>query len=104
MAWILSNISELYDGASGEKKSVHTNLDIKVEGKKIEWVKPHDPSVKSGNGLTVVDAKGHTVTPGLIDCHGHITSLGINSDEVVKMNSTQQACSPSRGGRSSTPP
>ncbi len=82
---ILSNIRRLYDGASSEKSSVHENVDLCIQGERIKSLGPHDPQAKSGTDVTVVDASKWTVTPGLIDCHSHvtITNLGVKAlDEV----------------------
>ena len=39
-----------------------------------------------GERLPVVDCSDYTVTPGLIDCHGHISLCGISGDELDRMN------------------
>ncbi|MHC5211390.1 MAG: metal-dependent hydrolase family protein [Planctomycetota bacterium] len=74
---ILSNISRLYDGTSADQAAVHTGVDLHVDDGRIAQLRPHDPALAVGDGHTLVDCKGLTVTPGMIDCHGHITVLGL---------------------------
>ena len=83
---ILSNVKKLYDGSAAEASAVHTSVDLCVKGGRIESVRPHDPAARSNGDVTVVDASNWTVTPGLIDCHGHITVLGIHTSDLDRMN------------------
>lgn len=82
---VLSNVKKLYDGATPEKASVRSGVDVWIDGGKIKEVKPHAKPAGT-NGLTVVDCSELTVTPGLIDCHNHITILGLASKDVDLMN------------------
>lgn len=83
---VLSNISKLYDGSSDTNKSLHKNMDLWIDNGKIKKLVPHQKETRSGNDLEVVDCSSYTVTPGLFDCHGHITILGVNEHQVDKMN------------------
>jgi len=43
---ILSNIRQLYDGTSAERRAVHTGVDLHVDSDKgrIEKLRPHEPA------------------------------------------------------------
>ena len=84
---VLSNVSKLYDGASSAQSSLLKNVDVWIDQGKIAKVQPHQSELKQGEGLTVVDCSAYTVTPGIIDCHGHITILGIHEKDMDRMNS-----------------
>lgn len=84
---ILSNIAKLYDGASDTLSSLHRNVDLWLEKGKIEKFTPHQQDLSLGEAHTIVDCSNYTVTPGLIDCHGHVTIHGVNSAEIDRMNS-----------------
>jgi imidazolonepropionase-like amidohydrolase len=86
---VFSNIDTLYDGASAETKSVHRHVDLWINGSKIEKVRPHDPKVIPTETLRVVNCSGLTVTPGLFDCHSHLTALGLDGDGMRLMNQSQ---------------
>ncbi len=83
---VLSNIGTLYDGTSATKQAVKRGVDLWIEGGKVKAVKPHGKGEKVGPDHTVVDLKGLTVTPGLVDCHGHITVLGLSHAAMEKGN------------------
>jgi imidazolonepropionase-like amidohydrolase len=74
---ILSDIARLYDGTGAGKSAVHAHVDLHIDGGRIAQLRPHDPALQVGSGHTLVDCQGLTVTPGMIDCHGHITVLGL---------------------------
>lgn len=84
---LLSDIKVLYDGTSGDKKAVKENVDLFFKYGKIEKVEPHNPKLSMGSEYKKVDCTEYTVTPGLFDCHCHITVLGINEKDVERMNS-----------------
>jgi hypothetical protein len=48
-------------------------------------VRPHDPTLRVGEAHTLVDGSAYTATPGLIDCHGHITVLGLDGPAMDTM-------------------
>jgi len=60
------------DGLGGEPLHDHAVL---VEGDRIAWVGPaaHAPSVGDGR---VVDGRGHSLLPGMINCHAHLCNDG----------------------------
>ena len=86
--YVLSNIATLYDGTSAEDTAVHRGVDVHVEGGRIVCVKPHDPGLaeRLAGRPELVDCATYTVTPGLIDCHGHVTVLGLGGDQMELMN------------------
>lgn len=83
---VLRNILKLYDGVSGADSSVHQNVDLYIDKGKIEKLIPHQADINFGSDHVVVDCSEYTITPGMIDCHGHITILGFNTAEIDRMN------------------
>ena len=78
---LITNVS-VWDGTSD---SVRKGVDVLVEDDKIRQVAA---SIKA-DGATVIDGKGGTVTPGLIDMHQHLmlnggTAAGNNWDAYVQ--------------------
>lgn len=65
---LITNIS-VWDGTSSEAQG---GVDVLVVGDKIAQVAANI----SAPGATVIDGKGGTVTPGLIDMHQHLTLNG----------------------------
>jgi imidazolonepropionase-like amidohydrolase len=85
---ILENIERLYDGTGELRSAVHEGVDLLIEAGRIVGLRPH--SDKREPGITCVDCSGLTVTPGLIDCHGHITILGLAAADENRMQSQAQ--------------
>ncbi len=83
---VLSNVATLYDGRSSTKKSVHKGVDVHVDGGRIRAVRRHDGKLATKEGLTVTDCSGLVATPGLVDCHGHLTVLGLRGPDMQRMN------------------
>jgi imidazolonepropionase-like amidohydrolase len=69
---ILSNIQKLYDGSSATAEAIKERMDVWVDGAMIKAVHPHKPTHPQGSEVKRVDCSAYTVTPGLIDCHGHV--------------------------------
>ncbi len=46
--------------------------EIEIEGDRVVAVRPSDAAASPEEGTWVVDLTGHTVVPGLIDCHTHL--------------------------------
>lgn len=82
---ILSNIGALYDGTSATDGAVHRGVDLFLDGGLVHELKPHDPGLVVGDSHTHIDCSAYTVTPGLIDCHGHVTVLGLDSGSMDTM-------------------
>ena len=84
---VLSNVARLYDGSSAEETAVQSGVDLFLEGSRIHELRPHDPSLCAGDQLVHIDASAWTVTPGLIDCHSHVTITGIGDANLDATNS-----------------
>ena len=86
---ILSNIQKLYDGTSSTPEAIHERVDLWIEDGKVESLRPHARNRPKGSAVQIIDCSGLTVTPGLIDCHGHVTVFGIGRDPLERMNSLE---------------
>ena len=83
---VLSNIQKLYDGTSATKDAIQEYVDVWVDDGKIKAVRPHDPKRPKGSEITRINCSSYTVTPGLIDCHGHVTLFGVSRENMERMN------------------
>ncbi len=86
---ILSNILQMYDGTSSGTDAIHERMDIWIDEGFIKAVHPHKPSHPQGSDVRLVDCSAFTVTPGLIDCHGHVTLWGVGNENLDRMNSPE---------------
>jgi imidazolonepropionase-like amidohydrolase len=86
---VLSNIHKLYDGTSATSKAIHGKVDVWIDEGTIKAVTPHNPTRPQGSEVHRIDCSTYTVTPGLIDCHGHVTLWGVGKDELDRMNSPE---------------
>jgi imidazolonepropionase-like amidohydrolase len=86
---ILSNILKLYDGTSDGSEAIHERMDVWIDEGKIKAVQPHNPTHPQGSEVKRVDCSTYTVTPGLIDCHGHVTLWGVGNENLDRMNSPE---------------
>lgn len=84
---ILSNIKQLYDGTGPTRAAVRSGVDVHIDTAtgRIQQVRPHDAQLAVGDAHTKVDCSALTATPGLIDCHGHITVLGLDGPAMDTM-------------------
>lgn len=69
------------DGAMADGRSdrLEHGVSILVDGGVIRWIRPVDDEGPLGTdpgGVTVVDAGGTTIVPGMVDCHSHLTLPG----------------------------
>lgn len=87
---ILSNVARLYDGSGSSPNSVREGVDVHIDGERLTEIRPHQPDLAVGSGHTKVDCSGLTVTPGLIDCHGHITVLGLDRASMDTMRGSEE--------------
>lgn len=83
---ILANVRKLYDGTGSDDSAVHARVDVLVDGRTIHAVEPHRPERPRGPEDATIDCSELTVTPGLIDCHGHVTVLGLGRKSMDLMN------------------
>jgi len=86
---VLSNIRKLYDGTSATSDALHEHVDLWIDDGKIESLHPHAPKRPVGASVQRIDCSAFTVTPGLIDCHGHVTLFGVGRDPLERMNSLE---------------
>ena len=86
---VLSNIRKLYDGTSATPDAIHEGMDMWVEEGTIKGVQPHRPNRPEGSNVRRVDCSMYTATPGLIDCHGHVTLWGVGNINLDRMNSPE---------------
>ena len=84
---ILSNIARLYDGCGADASSLHTGVDLLLDGGRIHALEAHRADRGVAESDTVIDASALTVTPGIIDCHGHVTALGLGERDLDRANS-----------------
>ena len=70
MSRYFSNIT-MFDG-----RTVKTKQGVHVVGGAIEWVGPHARSPRIARAASEIEGAGRTLTPGLIDCHVHLSFDG----------------------------
>jgi imidazolonepropionase-like amidohydrolase len=83
---VLANASKLYDGRTDQPQSIHTGVDLVLSEGKVHALEEHNPNRTTGGEVEVVDASNWIIAPGLIDCHGHITALGLDQASLEKNN------------------
>ncbi|MEO6463051.1 MAG: amidohydrolase family protein, partial [Candidatus Eisenbacteria bacterium] len=66
-SWVLVRAGTLIDGSGGRPRK---DIDILVKDGRIEQV---GPGLTAPAGAMTLDLSRHTVLPGLIDCHTHLT-------------------------------
>ncbi|MCB9751612.1 MAG: amidohydrolase family protein [Myxococcales bacterium] len=88
---LFSNVKKLYDGTSADASAVHHGVDLHVDEARgaILELRPHDPALRLGDAHTRVDGSDLVITPGLIDCHGHVTVLGLRDDDIARSNADE---------------
>ena len=69
--------------------ALHERVDVWIDDGKIEALHPHDRKRPNGSSVQRIDCSSYTVTPGLIDGHGHVTLFGIGRDDIDRMNSPE---------------
>ena len=71
----------LIDGQSPEARP---GLDVVVEGRQIDRIEPTGGSESRSSEETVIEGRGRTLMPGLIDCHAHYTIDPLAVDGFVE--------------------
>ncbi|MBT3981758.1 MAG: amidohydrolase family protein [Bacteriovoracaceae bacterium] len=87
MKYVLANIKKLYDGKSNHEDSVHRDVDVVIDKGQIDQLILDPSKKKYSKDFQIVDCKNLFVTPGLVDCHSHITIVGLESEDVIRTNS-----------------
>jgi imidazolonepropionase-like amidohydrolase len=80
---VLSNVKKLYDGTASAETAVRSGVDVVIDGGRIREVLPHGAR-DLGEAAARVDCSRLTVTPGLIDCHSHVTLLGLGAQDLER--------------------
>ena len=57
----------LFDGTG-----VRNRQGVLIAGERVAWVGPHARAPREARAASSVEGEGHTLTPGLIDCHVHL--------------------------------
>ncbi|HEV2036247.1 MAG TPA: amidohydrolase family protein [Candidatus Dormibacteraeota bacterium] len=70
-ASLIRNV-RLIDGLGGQPRA---DWAVVVEGERIAWMGPDGQAPAFGDGL-VVDGSGHSLLPGMINCHVHLCNDG----------------------------
>lgn len=70
MSRYFSNVT-VFDG-----RSVRTKQGVHIVGSTIEWIGPHARAPRVARAASEVEGAGRTLTPGLIDCHVHLSFDG----------------------------
>lgn len=55
--------------------------DILIDGKVIKQIAP---TIEPSNGVDIIDAKGHFVSPGFVDVHVHLREPGGEYKETIE--------------------
>ena len=71
----------LYRGANiadGRSSALQVRRSVLAANGRVTWIRPTDAEEDPGpsDGLEIVDARGLTIIPGLVDAHCHLTSPG----------------------------
>ncbi len=61
-----------------------TEASLLIDDGKIAWFGPQNESPDTQSEITIIDAGGGTVVPGLVDCHTHVVHVGCREDEFVR--------------------
>lgn len=56
--------------------------DILIDGKVIKQIAP---AIEPSNGVDIIDAKGHFVSPGFVDVHVHLREPVVNIKRQLKL-------------------
>ena len=64
--------------ADGRSARLRFGVSVLVEDGRIAWIRPADAEEDPGprSGLEIVDARGATFVPGMVDSHSHLTLPG----------------------------
>lgn len=80
-ALIFQNV-RVFDGTSSR---LSEPVDVRVQGHRIEAI---GVALDVGDGVRVIDGQGHTLMPGLIDAHVHLTFSALSMAELMSPDLT----------------
>lgn len=86
MAQVLIRCGRVFDG---QRLRPETDLDIVLRDGRIESVGPAGPQPSAD--AAVIDARGLTVLPGLIDAHFHAVSASLDVSAIDRMHPSHRA-------------
>src|SRR5665811_2546942 len=60
------------------RDSLETGISVLVADGRVAWIRPTDAEEDPGptEGLVILDARGTTIVPGLVDAHSHVILPG----------------------------
>lgn len=73
-------------------RRVVPNGAVCISGSRITYVGPSSALPLTLGGALVIDATGHAILPGLIDCHGHAGHGLTRMMGYAQPNGWQRAC------------
>ena len=73
MAGTLYRDAALADGTGPE---LRLGVSVLVRDDRVSWIRPAGDEPDPGPDVTVVDASGSTIVPGMVDSHSHLTLPG----------------------------
>jgi imidazolonepropionase-like amidohydrolase len=103
MRLLVRNV-RLVDGLAD---SARDGVDVTVDGERIAAIEPHHADGATPDATTVVDGRGRTLLPGLIDAHAHYTfdptegslqEIASRSDERILADAAGHAALALRAG------
>jgi imidazolonepropionase-like amidohydrolase len=62
--------------ADGTGPELRVGVSVLVEDDRVGWIRPSGDEPDPGPDVTVVDASGCTIVPGMVDSHSHLTLPG----------------------------
>lgn len=64
--------------ADGRSDRLRRGISLLVEEGRITWIRPRDDEgpLRPRSGVEIVDARGATIVPGMVDAHSHLTLPG----------------------------
>jgi predicted amidohydrolase YtcJ len=81
-SWAETALIHNIQGYSVNKGKLQTFSAVKFTDDKIERVYIDKPDLALEKGVTIIDGKGKTLLPGLIDAHGHVLGYGQSLQRV----------------------
>jgi imidazolonepropionase-like amidohydrolase len=72
--------------ATGRSATLERRVSVLVAGGRVAWMRPADAEEDPGpaGGLTVIEGRGLTIVPGMVDAHSHVVLPG-GPDYVARL-------------------